>query len=925
MSLAAIRTLVAPRGFTVAVLCLAGVAHAQGTTQIVAGKARFEFLTPTLVRMEYAPQGRFADAPSAVVLRREWAAVPVTRSEKDGWLTLTTSGMTLRYRLQSGAFSAATLKVSWPDRTGGSHVWQPGDVDAANLGGLTYSLDNISAANLPKDEMDLESPVNDLIPGIDFVLTPAKPGLLSRSGYAFIDDSETTLWNEKRTWIEPRAQQYSQDWYLFTYDRDYARVLREYGQLCGPIPMIPRFVLGAWITDFNFEYFPGTPASQRPQFRRYNQQYLMGEVERMRRSHIPFDALVLDFAWHNYGWQGGYDWSPLFPHPEAMMRALHEQGIKLSLNDHPGYIHTDESILSYSDSHAPEVLRALGRPPPPKPTLDLDISQRWTFATDPHDVGVTEQWYALNHHGVAWHPVRTGLSWQEQGYKDYQGIGWYRALVRLPEKLPAELYLYLGEVSASYRIFVNGKEARHSYDHWPRRLTYTDLIPLVSPGQEAQIVLRVEPEKYGSGILRAPVAVRDVRPPERIAFDLSDQREADIFMQQLHGPLMEQGVDVWWVDGGSGAVNMRGVNEQLWTNKVFYDYSREKTGKRAFILGRYGDWGSERYPGYFTGDTYSEWPVLAYEVAYSTRGGNVLVPYISHDIGGFHGAKIDFELYARWLEFGAFSAILRMHSAHENPLEGNLRMPWVYGQQGIELMRRYFTLRTQLLPYLYTYTWLAHQESTPLMRPLYLEYPDLEEAYHHPHEYFFGAQMLVAPVLAPGGNHAVYLPPGQWRDFFTGKGHPGDTTFTAHYSVDATPVFVRDGAIIPEQGVSEYSDERPLNHLILNVYGAITGSFDLYEDDGSSLAYEKAHAHTLLSHGVAADGSQNLTVAPTQGAYEGQPQARSYDVRLYGLERPRAVSVNGKEAHWSWNAGRKVATVTVASQSIHQPLRIEWR
>src|SRR5262249_52699581 len=251
-----------------------------------------------------------------------------------------------------------------------------------------------------------------------------------------------------------------------------------------------------------------------------------------------------------------------------------------------GYIHTDESILSYSDSHAAEVLKALGRSPPASASFDLDISHGWTFAEDPRDVGLSEQWYASGHAGPAWRPVRTGVTWQEQGYKDYRGIGWYRTVVRLPVTLPAALYLYLGEVSASYRIFVNGQEAKHSYDHWPRRVTYTDLAPLVSAGQDVQIVLRVEPEPQAAGIVRGPVALRDVRPPERIAFDLADEKQAGIFMQLLHGPLMEQGVDVWWVDGGSGAVNMPGLNRQLWTNKVFYDYSQEKTGKRAFILAR---------------------------------------------------------------------------------------------------------------------------------------------------------------------------------------------------------------------------------------------------------------------------------------------------------------------------------------------------
>jgi alpha-glucosidase (family GH31 glycosyl hydrolase) len=397
-------------------------------------------------------------------------------------------------------------------------------------------------------------------------------------------------------------------------------------------------------------------------------------------------------------------------------------------------------------------------------------------------------------------------------------------------------------------------------------------------------------------------------------------------MRYLHGPLMRQGVDVWWVDGGSGSVDMPGLNKQLWTNKVFYDYSQQQSGRRAFILGRYGDWGSERYPGFFTGDAYSEWPVLAYEVAFSARGGNVLIPYISHDIGGFHGKKIDFDLYARWIEFGTFSAILRMHSAHENPREGNLRMPWVYGAQGLALMKKYFTLRTQLIPYLYTYTWLAHTTSVPLLRPLYLEYPELEEAYRHSYEYFLGDAMLVAPVLAPGEEHAVYLPPGEWRDFFSGKAYSGGRTFSARYALDATPVFVRAGAIIPEQPVSEYSDAKPLDSLVLNVYGSGDGSFELYEDDGSSLDYERERARTPMTHSVASDGVESLTVAPTQGSYRGQPQARSYEVRLYCGSRPGSVTVNGRPVTgWRWDAARAMAVIEVPRQPISEALHLQWR
>jgi alpha-glucosidase (family GH31 glycosyl hydrolase) len=901
------------------------------TPVIVAGNARFEFLTASLVRMEYSPSAKFVDAPTAVVQKRHWPQTHVQSTLKDGWLTATSAAVTLRYRLQSGPFTAANLEVIWRDPAGTVHRWHPGDVDRENLGGLTYSLDNVSAANLRAGQGDLESPVNDMIPGIDVLLAPAKPGLLSRSGFAFIDDSATPVWNPQKAWVEPRPQPAGQDWYLFTYHRDYRKVLSEYAELCGPIPMIPRWVLGPWITDFNFEYFPDSAESRSPEFKRYNQHHLEEEVTRLRASHIPFDALVLDFAWHNYGWDGGYDWSPLFPHPGELLQWLHRQGIKVSLNDHPGYANTEESILSFSDSHAPRVLEALGRPLPPKPTFDLDISRLWRFRIDPRDEGLAQHWYAGARDERLWRPIGIG-SWQEQGYGGYQGVAWYRASVQLPTKLPDTLYLYLGEVQKAYRIFVNGSEAKHSPVHWPQRLSYTDLAPYVRAGERNEIALRVEPGADGGGrlrggIIRPPVAIRNVEPPKRIYFDLSNREQAEVSMRELHKPLMHEGVNVWWVDGGSGAVDMPGLNKQLWTNKVFYDYTQQETGKRGFILGRYGDWGSERYPAYFTGDTYSQWPVLAYEVAFTARGGNVLVPYITHDIGGFHGAKLDFDLYARWIEFGTFSPLLRLHSAHANPREGNMRMPWVYGSEGIALMRKYFTLRTQLIPYLYSYARRAHDESLPILRPLYLEYPDLDEAYRHSHEYFFGEEMLVAPVLDASGNQAVYLPPGRWVDFFTGKRYEGGTTFTAHYAVDETPVFVRQGALVPEQRPSDYSDEHALDTLILNVYGAGEGTFDLYEDDGVSLAYaEGAFAHTAMAHTADRDGLQHLTIEPTQGKYQGQLEERAYELRIHATDKPSTLSVDGREVgQWRWDAGAATAVIELPQRSIRDRISVTWR
>ena len=919
------------------------VAHAHAadpvtpaTTQVTAGHARFEFLTPSLVRMEYSPGGKFTDAPTAVVEKRSWPAVRVSTKHAAGWLILESSELTLRYRPDAGAFTAADLSVSWRDPSGSTHLWRPGQADPGNLGGLTYSLDNISTTTLPPPGDDLGSPIHDVIPGIDVLLQPATPGLLSKSGYAFLDDSASPVWNADRSWIEPRPGRGGQDWYLFTYNRDYRKPLEEYAELCGPVPMIPRYALGPWITDLNFEYFPGTAETQSSAMRRYGEQYLETEVARLLDSRIPVSGLVLDFAWHNYGWEGGYDWSPLVPHPQALVDWLHARGVKLSLNDHPGYANTEESILSYSDSHAPEVLKALGRQIPPVPSYDQSLAGVWKFFPDPHDAGLGGHWYASGYDDARWRSIRTGDSWQQQGFPDYQGIGWYRLSFKVPANLPPTVYLYLGEVASAYRLFVNGQEVPHSHVQWPRRLTYADITAALHPGQRNVIALRVEPPpppqapdpplpRRPAGILRGPVALRNVVPPPRIYLNLADREQARISMSDLHEPLIRQGVDFWWVDGGGGAAGMPGLDPQLWTNKVFYDATRQETGKRAFILSRYGGWGSERYPGFFTGDAYSEWRVLAYEVAYTARGGNVLVPYISNDIGGFHGAKIPFDLYARWIEFGTFSPILRMHSAHENPLEGNTRMPWLYGPKGVALMRKYFTLRTQLIPYLYTYSWQAHERSLPLLRPLYLEWPGLDQAYRHFHEYYFGAQMLVAPVLRADGKRTVYLPPGGWMDFFTGKRYRGANTLTAHYAADATPVFVLEGAIIPEQAAARDHASSRSGDLAINVYGDGNSRFDLYEDDGISLDYERgSYAITPMTYRASGAGHR-LVIGPTTGSFAGQGQARAYELRIHTARRPAAISVNGSRTdHWRWEASDSTAYLKLPVASIRQPLTVTW-
>jgi alpha-glucosidase (family GH31 glycosyl hydrolase) len=253
-------------------------------------------------------------------------------------------------------------------------------------------------------------------------------------------------------------------------------------------------------------------------------------------------------------------------------------------------------------------------------------------------------------------------------------------------------------------------------------------------------------------------------------------------------------------------------------------------------------------------------------------------------------------------------------------------MPWTYGARGVALMRRYFTLHTELIPYLYTYAWQAHRHAVPILRPLYLEGVHGAQAYRHPHEYFFGADLLVAPVLSASGERSVYLPPGQWIDFFTGKHYAGGKTYTAHYGVADTPVFVRAGAVIPEQQPSAYSNAKPLDPLVLQVYGSGVGRFDLYQDDGSSFDYRSGqYALTPIDYHTR-NGRHRLVIGPTRGKYRGQLATRGYALSLHTRHRPTALTVDGTPVQTvSWDGAHRIARVRIPAQSIRQVVVVTWR
>jgi len=412
-------------------------------------------------------------------------------------------------------------------------------------------------------------------------------------------------------------------------------------------------------------------------------------------------------------------------------------------------------------------------------------------------------------------------------------------------------------------------------------------------------------------------------PPntQEIPHDLANHKYAEAFMELLHKPRLDMGMAFWWQDGWAGA-KMPGLDPALWTRQIEYEGSERITGKRTFAFCRLGAWGSHRYGGYFTGDLIPYWATLKLLIPYDVQGGNMLVDYVINLCAGVFQETVDPELYTRWVQFSALSPVFWWHGLW------GLRYPWEYGPKSFEITRHFLRLRYRLLPYMYTYTRLAHDTALPLVRGVYLEYPDQEPAYTYRHQYLFGQELLVAPVSEPGNGKPVltdvYLPAGDnWFDFFMGRIYGGGQAVSYECPLERAPLFVRAGSIVPMGPETDYTDQQPLDPLTVDVYAGKAAAFRLYEDDGDSLDYRQgAYAWTPLTYSPEAGGTHRIEIGPSTGRYSGQLQSRSYLVRVHGLLKPETILVNGRTLPgkqpgrcgegcegWSWDKEARVTTI----------------
>lgn len=386
-----------------------------------------------------------------------------------------------------------------------------------------------------------------------------------------------------------------------------------------------------------------------------------------------------------------------------------------------------------------------------------------------------------------------------------------------------------------------------------------------------------------------------------IRFNPVDKRYLDTFYQYTHIPLIKQGIDFWWLDYGEPPPlpEMPSLSPLALMNEYNFE-STGMDGRRGQSFSRWGGWGGQRSPINFSGDVDTGWRMLAFEIPFSSTGGNAGAFFWSHDIGGYRGGRHE-EDYARWCQWGALSAALRTHSAGNADMD---RRPWLWPDWATDSMRRSFHLRASLMPYVYTSAQEAVKSSVPFIRPMYLDHPQEEAAYHNGQQFYLGDNLLAAPIVSPGqgANHVgwqhVWFPGGTWYQYFTGEKYSAKGDAVVAADLNELPLFARAGVPLPEQPYTERPTSAPLSNLVLRCFpGAdgATGTSQLYEDDGVSDDYKKGgFATTQLTYTRRGD-TITVRVAPAQGSYQGQVTSRSYTILLPGTQQATLLAPsNGK-------------------------------
>ena len=381
-----------------------------------------------------------------------------------------------------------------------------------------------------------------------------------------------------------------------------------------------------------------------------------------------------------------------------------------------------------------------------------------------------------------------------------------------------------------------------------------------------------------------------------------DEAEASCYWN-AHRKNFAMGIDGWWPDEGDPL----DIPSRLVRNRMHWEGPQlDRPNERPYALHRNGYAGMQRYASFlWSGDVYSTWETLKTQVPIAINTSLTGIPYWGTDIGGFVPTKeFTAELYVRWFQFGAFCTLFRSHGR-----TWKLRLPWgwntgdpgpteirnydgaaipdasqLHNEQVEPICRKYLELRYRMLPYLYSAVRECTVTGLPVMRALWLHYPDDPQAVVCRDEYLWGRDILVAPVLEKGtGSRKIYLPRGVWYDFWTREKLEGGRELMRHVDLETIPLYVRAGAILPLGPVKQYTTEQVDQPLSISIFPGADASFLLYEDDGRSFNYRKGEWMGLRLNWN--DAQRTLTFNLASGSRLLTALRRNLEVKLFDAQK----------------------------------------
>ncbi len=405
-----------------------------------------------------------------------------------------------------------------------------------------------------------------------------------------------------------------------------------------------------------------------------------------------------------------------------------------------------------------------------------------------------------------------------------------------------------------------------------------------------------------------------------IEFDVTSRSFMHAYFDLVHHPLEDEGVDFWWIDWQQGNTSKVPGLDPLWMLNHLHTYDAHKRhGSDAIIFSRYAGLGSHRFPLGFSGDSVVSWKSLAFQPYFTATAANVGYYWWSHDIGGHMLGTSDPELETRWVQFGVFSPINRLHSSRSEFFN---KEPWHYDEPHASVQAAFLRLRHALIPMLYTAMWNSHLHGKGPVRPIYHDYSGRNEAYEFENTYFFG-DLFAAPITSPVdkttrlATSGVWLPPGRWTDVFTGTSYLGNSELTLHRSLDSIPVLARSGSIIPLAS-RQALDDQP-SHMILAVTEG-SGTGELIELDASGTPYRIKFFLNWIGCSLSLTSRTRYLGAATDADFSRIAQV---SIELVGIRANSTTSIRGAykpsgdpSYHSPWQQVT-LGTVDLTSLNVH--------